>query len=156
MRLGAGPRSVVSAAVLLAALAACTPQVSTEARPPAPPSAPAPVRTVVPVPSTVQTFPDQPPFVHYGTVDDPEIGTAYEHHLYVHCGIRAAEFGGRWWSAVTPAGNNPFPGNRAPGQPDPNHLHGSMTLVAPDLARFEWDGGSADFAPAAAAPPPCA
>jgi hypothetical protein len=39
---------------------------------------------------------------------------------------------------------------------DRNETAGAMTLVASDLARFEWDGGSADFTPAEAEPTPCA
>jgi len=37
------------------------------------------------VPSSVQEIPGQPPVVHYGTVDSPEVGVAYEYHLYIHC-----------------------------------------------------------------------
>ena len=86
-------------------------------------------------------------------VPSPEIGVAYEYHLYVHCGIRAAQFGGRDRAAVAPADDPPATGARPP---DPNYLRGSMTLVAPGLARFAWDGGSADFVPAGPPLAPCA
>lgn len=71
---------------------------------------------------------------------------AYEYHLSVHCGIRAARFGGRDWAAVAPVDELSATSVRPP---DPNHLLGSMTLVAPDLARFARDGDSADFTPCA-------
>jgi hypothetical protein len=87
--------------------------------------------------------------VHYGTVDNPDVGVAYEYHLYVHCGIRAAKFGGRWWLAIQPM-DRPFAGEGATRPQDP------MKLVAPDLARLRWDGGSADFTLAGAEPTPCA
>jgi hypothetical protein len=139
------------ALVLVAVLAGCTSEVRTDAHPSASPSAAATARTIVPVPSSVQVIPGQPPFVHYGTVDDPEVGVAYEYHLYVHCGIRAARFGGRWWLAVSQAGDV----RGRDRATDPNYVEGAMTLVASDLARFEWDGGSAGFTPAEAEPTPC-
>jgi hypothetical protein len=106
-------------------------------------------RTIVPVPSSVQRIPGQPPVVHYGTIDSPDIGVAYEYHLYVHCGVRAARFGGRWWQAVSPSDERHTDGG-------PGYLAGSMTLVQPDLARFAWAGCSADFTPAPIEPTPCA
>ena len=101
------------------------------------------------VPSSVQRIPGQPPVVHYGTVDDPQVGVAYEYHLYVHCGVRAARFGGRWWQSVAPGDGVTLPNDGS------QYVTGSMTLVAPTIARFEWDGRSADFAPADDEPPPC-
>jgi hypothetical protein len=48
----------------------------------------------------------------------------------VHCGIRVAKFGTRWWLAVSPT--NDFPGgNGATHPPNPNHVEGSMTVLAP-------------------------
>jgi hypothetical protein len=137
------------AAVLVAVLAGCTSEARTDPQPSASPSVAATGRTIVPVPSSVQEIPGQPPVVHYGTVDNPDVGVAYEYHLYVHCGIRAAKFGGRWWLAVSPSDERYLSGGEL-------YRAGSMTLVAPDLARFEWDGGSADFTPAETEPPPCA
>ena len=153
MRVAASPGWwTVSAAVSFLVLAGCTSVPPTTPRPPGPPATPTAVRTTVPVPSSVQLIPGQPPVVHHGTVPSPEIGVAYEHHLYVHCGIRAAQFGGRQWVAVSPTDVPPWSG----AQPDPNYLHGSMTLLAPDLARFAWDGGGADFVPADPPLAPCA
>lgn len=144
----AGWVGTVSAAVVLAG---CT-AAPTTSPPPASPSASAVARTTVPVPSSVQQIPGQPPVVHYGTVPSPETGVAYEYHLYVHCGIRAARFGGRHWAAVAPTGDPPATSARPP---DPNYLRGSMTLVGPDLARFAWDGGSVHFRPTDPPLPPC-
>jgi hypothetical protein len=90
--------------------------------------------------------------VHYGTIDSPEVGVAYEYHLYVHCGIRAAKFGGRWWLAA-PQRTDPFSANEVLARPE--LLGRGDALVAPDLARFEWDGGRADFAPAESEATPC-
>jgi hypothetical protein len=156
MRAGTGSPLTFFAAVLVAVLAGCTSEESTSPQPSASPSAAAPARTIVPVPTSLQEIPGQPPVVHYGTVDNPEIGVAYEYHLYVHCGIRAAKFGGHWWLAVFPTNDRPFAGDGATRPLNPNYLDGAMTLVAPDLARFEWVDGSADFTPALTEPPPCA
>jgi hypothetical protein len=140
----------VSAAVVLAG---CTAPLATSPPPQASPNASAVARTTVPVPSRVQRIPGQPPVVHHGTVPSPVTGVAYEYHLYVHCGIRAARFGGREWAAVAPVSDPPATIARPS---DLNYLRGSMTLVAPDLARFAWDGGSADFVPAGPPLAPCA
>jgi hypothetical protein len=67
-----------------------------------------------------------------------EVGVPYAYTLRTHCGILTAEFAGRWWIAVEP---RPLPGSG-------NRTAGTMTLVTPDLARFAWPGGTADFTPA--------
>ena len=139
----------VSAAVVVAG---CTAVPTTSRSPQATPSASAVARTTVPVPSRVQRIPGQPPVVHHGTVPSPVTWVAYEYHLHVHCGIRAARFGGREWAAVAPTDPPATSAQRL----DPNYLRGSMTLVAPGLARFAWDGGSADFVPADPPLAPCA
>ncbi|WP_155127069.1 hypothetical protein [[Actinomadura] parvosata] len=83
-----------------------------------------------------------------GSVESPAVGQKYPFVLYTHCGIRSAQFGGRWWVAVTPV-EQPHPGGK-------DETAGTMELVNDDLARFRWQGGSADFTPSAAAPkPPC-
>jgi hypothetical protein len=111
---------------------------------------------IVPVPSSVRVVPGQPPVVLPGTVARPDLGVAYEYHLYVHCGTRAANFGDRWWVAVSTSPASPSGGDGGSRQLDPNYRRGSMTLVAPDRARFAWDGGTADFVPVTTPPPPCA
>ena len=146
---GAGRVWTVSVAVVLAG---CTAAPTTSPPPQTSPSASAVARTTVPVPSRVQRIPGQPPVVHHGTVPSPEPGVAYEYHLYVHCGIRAARFAGREWAAVAPMD----PPATSAQRPDPNYLRGSMTLIARGLARFAWDGGSADFVPAGPPLAPCA
>jgi hypothetical protein len=92
--------------------------------------------------------------VHYGTVDSPEVGVAYEYHLYIHCGVRAALFGGRWWLAIQPGPLNPPP-VAGPTAIVTGYLTGSMTLLAADHARFDWDSGTAEFTPAQSEPVPC-
>ncbi len=103
----------------------------------------------MPVPSSVQVIPGQPPLVHYGTVEDPQIGVAYEYHLYLHCGLRQATFGGRGWVVRRSDGARPV-------MDQSQYATGAMTLVSPELARFEWPGGGADFVPADAPLQPCA
>ncbi|GIF23120.1 hypothetical protein Ate02nite_58500 [Paractinoplanes tereljensis] len=75
---------------------------------------------------------------------------AYAHQLYVHCGIRYANFEGRWWQAVH-LGEVPMPGQIT------NYLVGTMTLVDADHATFrsEHPALSADFIPFVGEPPPC-
>jgi len=80
VRLRAGWLSLMIAALLAGCGGGTTPAPT-----PAPTTSAAPARTVVPVPSSVQEIPGQPPVVHYGTVDSPEVGVAYEYHLYIHC-----------------------------------------------------------------------
>jgi len=84
--------------------------------------------------------------------DHPVVGGAYRYDLYVHCGVRFAKFGGRWWHADPEQA-------RPAGQPyrDGNYVAGTMTLVSPDHARFESADPhlSVDFRPLAAAPAPC-
>lgn len=80
---------------------------------------------------------------------DPVVGVAYPYDLYVHCGIRSARFGERDWAPPSPP-------------PEPvrytAYARGTMTLAAPDVARFEEDGTGlrVDLRPATVTPPPCA
>lgn len=117
----------------------------------APPASPAAATTVVAVPSSVQEIPGQPPVIHYGTIDDPQLGVAYEYHLYVHCGIRNARFGGRWWQSTVLTNSQESLDEDGTG-----YVTGSMTLLEPRLARFEWDGQRADFVPISVEPQRCA
>lgn len=150
----------LASAAALVVIAACSPGAVSDAPAPAPTTAPPTVPTtsvpIVPVPSSVYEVPGQPPVVLPGTVARPEPGVAYEYHLYVHCGIRAAWFGDREWVVVSTTSVPPNSGDDADRQPDLNYRRGSMTLVAPDRARFAWDGGTADFVPATTPPAPCA
>jgi hypothetical protein len=83
-----------------------------------------------------------------GSVEPPAVGTKYPFVLYTHCGIRSAHFGGRWWKAVAPT-EQPHPGGK-------EETAGTMELVNDDLARFTWQGGSAEFTPSPSEPmPPC-
>jgi hypothetical protein len=83
-----------------------------------------------------------------GTVDDPVIGVGYPFELLTHCGIQAANFAGHWWRATAPT-DQPHPGGKG-------YTAGTMTLVSPQDARFDYPGGSAEFAPAEREPMRCA
>lgn len=78
--------------------------------------------------------------------EHPVVGVAYPYDLYVHCGIRHAKFGGRWWHAVP----------ERPGQLGP-YTPGTMTLVSADHARFDAADPrvTVDFQPATDVPIPC-
>ncbi|WP_337830829.1 hypothetical protein [Pseudonocardia sp. TMWB2A] len=117
--------------------------------PPTPPASVPPV----PVPTSVQHIPGQPPLVHYGTVPDARLGVSYEYHLYVHCGIRTAQFAGRTWIAQ-PEATDPLTPETEIG-PD-QYLEGAMSLPTPDIAVFRWPGGTAQFEPATTPQGPCA
>ena len=73
-----------------------------------------------------------------------EIGVRYQHVLYVHCGVRYADFEGRRWLADPILGeSNPPPGWGNPSDP------GTMELVAEDRAMFiSHSGERAFFIPA--------
>ena len=85
--------------------------------------------------------------------DGPVAGQRYPYDLYVHCGIRYARFGGRWWHAEV---ERPAPPPR-PSR-DGNYVTGTMTLVSADRARFDSDDPplTVDFRPLAGALDPCA
>ncbi|GAA1311983.1 hypothetical protein [Pseudonocardia xinjiangensis] len=136
------------ATVVAVLLTACTVQGS-DVAPTPPPEGRIASATIVPVEPSVQEIPGQPPDVHYGTVDDAQIGVTYEYHLYVHCGLRYARFANRWWAANPPV-DETFSGNSM------NYLDGAMTLVSADAARFEWTDGRVDFVPSSRPPAPCA
>ncbi len=150
----------LTSAAALVVITACSPGAVIDAPAPAPTTVPPTVPTasvpIVPVPSSVYEVPGQPPVVLPGTVARPDPGVAYEYHLYVHCGIRAANFGDREWVVASTTSVPRGSGDGGDRQPDINYRRGSMTLVAPDRARFAWDGGTADFVPATTPPPPCA
>lgn len=57
----------------------------------------------------------------------------YRYRIYAHCGIRWAWFGGGWWKA------DPIVEDAAPYMElhSNNVVEGTMTLVAPGVARFE-------------------
>lgn len=91
----------------------------------------------------------------YGSVPPPPIpsvavtGSPYLYYLYVHCGIRYANFSGHWWEADTP-------------QPEPSAAHGyeeaygTMTLISAEHARFQGRGvPTVDFHPYLGTPPAC-
>ncbi|MGH3860804.1 hypothetical protein [Actinokineospora sp.] len=83
-----------------------------------------------------------------GNLGAPVVGVGYPFELNTHCGIRSATFGGRWWAAIAPT-EQPHPGGR-------DITVGTMTLVRPDLARFTWPDGTAEFVPVDSEPmPPC-
>jgi hypothetical protein len=93
-----------------------------------------------------------PPGVGTATGPDrPAVGVAYPYDLYVHCGIRYARFGGRWWHAD--------PEQAAPREPEIGgvYIRGTMTLASADEARFEGLSQkiTARFVPFAGDPPPC-
>jgi hypothetical protein len=121
-----------------------TPQTPVAAEPSAPgPSAPTGAAT---------GGPPAPPGTELATgPDNPAVGTSYRYDLFVHCGVRYAKFGGRWWRAD-------------PEQPEPRttyggglYVPGTMALVAADEARFTSDTPkvSATFRPLAGDPEPC-
>ncbi|WP_433727337.1 hypothetical protein ACQP2Y_12115 [Actinoplanes sp. CA-051413] len=121
--------------------------------PPAPtaagPSAPSPSTVEE---KTVDSGPPAPPGTELATGPaDPAVGSSYRYDLFVHCGIRYAKFGGRWWQAE-------------PRQPEPRttyggglYVPGTMALVAADEARFTSDTPTVDatFRPLAGEPEPC-
>jgi hypothetical protein len=81
----------------------------------------------------------------------PAFGVTYRFDLFIHCGIRYAKFGGRWWHAD-------------PEQPEPRttyggglYVAGTMALVAPDEARFtsKEPDVTATFRPLTGDPEPC-
>jgi hypothetical protein len=82
----------------------------------------------------------------------PTVGTAYPYQLFVHCGVRYALFGGRWWEAMPQQSPPPAP----PGR-DSNYVTGTMTLIRADRAHFRSTERplEVDFRPAAAEPPLC-
>ncbi len=82
----------------------------------------------------------------------PTIGTAYPYQLFVHCGVRYALFGGRWWEATPPQSPPPGP----PGR-DGNYVTGTMTLTRADRVHFRSTDPplEVDFRPAPAQPPLC-
>jgi hypothetical protein len=84
--------------------------------------------------------------------DRPMVGEPYRYDLYVHCGVRFATFGGRWWHAEPEQA-------RPAGQPyrDGNYVTGTMTLLSPDHARFVSADPdlTVDFRPLTTAPAPC-
>jgi hypothetical protein len=121
-----------------------TPQTRFAAAPSAPSrSAPA---------GTVTGGPPAPPGTNLATgPDSPAVGNSYRYDLFVHCGIRYAQFGGRWWRAD-------------PMQPEPMttyggglYVPGTMALVTADEARFTSDTPkvTATFRPLAGDPEPC-
>ncbi|MEO3975400.1 hypothetical protein [Streptomyces sp. CAU 1734] len=80
----------------------------------------------------------------------------YPYDIDTHCGVKWAEFGGRWWVL-----DSVHPGGAAVrGGPAPRHggrLAGHMTLTGPDAAFFEAAGMPAmEFVPAGEEPPGCA
>ncbi|GGJ83907.1 hypothetical protein GCM10010123_11990 [Pilimelia anulata] len=93
----------------------------------------------------------------------PVRGQAYPYDLYTHCGLEFARFGGRTWR-VTPARPEPLPRADAAGvETYTGYTAGTMTLMAPAVARFVMDArrvvvtGSPVilFTPTAARPPIC-
>ncbi|WP_280669098.1 MULTISPECIES: hypothetical protein [unclassified Kitasatospora] len=77
------------------------------------------------------------------------IASAYPYYLNIHCGIRFADFSGRWWEADTPA-----PAPTAAGAY--TEAYGTMTLIAANHARFQGDGvPTVDFHPYTGTPPAC-
>jgi hypothetical protein len=93
---------------------------------------------------------------------DPQLGVAYPYDLYTHCGIRYAQFGGRWWE-VSPPRAEPAARAGADGVTRyTGYTAGTMTLVGTDVARFVVDVRHAapddpvvTFFPASGQPPPC-
>ncbi len=149
-----------AAVFVLVASAGCGTSVDTPAAGAGPSSSaqPAPSRgpaIALPAPGAVDVLPD-PPLTGPA---DPVAGVDYPYDLLTHCGIRWARFGGREWAPPSPL---PEPGP-PPAGPDGvvrynGYTRGTMTLVAPDLARFEVDGTGqrVDLGPITVAPPPCA
>jgi hypothetical protein len=81
------------------------------------------------------------------------IGTPYPFDLYIHCGLRNADFAGRWWQA------DPVDLNYQPRMHyrDAAYVPGTMTLVAADEARFDAsaEGLRVTYRPLAALGDPC-
>lgn len=84
-----------------------------------------------------------------GTTASPlrfEVGVAYPHKLYVHCGVHGTHFAGRDWDASPPLESSH--GNPPVGW-DQNEEQGTMTLETPNRARFRSSNGdrTATFIP---------
>lgn len=69
-----------------------------------------------------------------------EVGRAYPHNWYAHCGLGHLWFAGRVWKADTAVETPPnLPGPQGPGS-GPELLPGYFTLTAPEHARFDGPG----------------
>lgn len=145
--------AVVVALLVAAAVAVPSVLASRDDGPPAvpvvaEPAAPSPTRTG----DAVTDNPPAPPGTDLATgPEDPAVGTAFRYDLFVHCGIRYAKVGGRWWHAdpEQPAPRTTYGGGL--------YLPGSMVLVSADEARFTSSvpGTTATFRPLAGDPEPC-
>ncbi len=73
-----------------------------------------------------------------------EVGKAYPFQLYTHCGVGfAVDFDHSFWD-LADAGWQGQDGNPPPGIGNP-YQAGTMTLVDPEHARFDFAGGSIHF-----------
>ncbi|MFF3312842.1 hypothetical protein [Streptomyces sp. NPDC002952] len=91
---------------------------------------------------------------HKGPAHPKEL-KAYPYDIYTHCGIKWAEFGGRWWvlDSVLP-GAEQVKGEAQ--SHDSETLAGYMTLTSPDTANFDAAGTpTLQFVPSKVDPPGC-
>ena len=100
-------------------------------------------KTSIPI-ATLAPMPTAEPAPEAGTA---EVNVRYHHALYVHCGVRYADFDGRRWLAdpvlTTNEGLSPPPGWGNPSDP------GTMELLSKDRAMFlSHSGERAFFIPA--------
>jgi hypothetical protein len=117
------------------------------------------VTSPVPVAEVARADPDRP---RTGPAQ-PQLGEAYPYDLYTHCGIRHAQFGGRWWEVSPPRAEPPARVGADGVTRYTGYTAGTMTLVGTDVARFVIDvrHATADdpvvtFFPASGQPAPCA
>ncbi|MFP3991126.1 hypothetical protein U9R90_27385 [Streptomyces sp. E11-3] len=86
----------------------------------------------------------------------PKRHKPYPYDIATHCGIKWAEFGGRWWVIDSVS----LGAEQVKGEPSAEtglKLAGYMTLNGPDSAYFRAAGmPTMQFVPADGEPPPCA
>ena len=96
---------------------------------------PLPIATWTPIsPAEAEQNPD----VREPLSPSAELGKAYPFKLYTHCGADlAVDFDGSFWQL-----SNPTEVPQSLGDPS---QEGTMTLIDPDHARFDFEGGSLWF-----------
>jgi hypothetical protein len=73
-----------------------------------------------------------------------EVGKAYPLQLYTHCGVDySVDFDAAFWDLADPAWQSRN-GNPPPGIGNP-YQDGTIRLIDPDHARFDFSGGSIPF-----------
>src|SRR5919108_4660661 len=99
------------------------------------PNSQVPIATWTPISTAEAT---QNPDVREPLSPPAELGKAYPFQLYTHCGTDlAVDFDGSFWQLSNPA--------QVPESLGDPSQEGTMTLIDPDHARFDFEGGSLLF-----------